>query len=439
MEVNQIARLEDRLSTFLEEFEDCFVRSEPREHLATYVAGQVSRLDRKSVEPMALNAGTPPRTLQRFLESMRWDHMRLRDRLQWIVVRDHLDGGGVGIVDESAYPKCGKHTACVERQWCGHRGKVDNCVVAVHLSIAVKDFHCLLDSDLYMPKLWANDPVRREAAHIPEDVVFRTKPQIALDQIQCSLNNGVRVVAWTFDEFYGRGSEFLDGVQAMGQNFVGEVPVDFVGWLHEPQILLRPTPQEARKPGRRRRFPRLARKTLPASEVRNLATYSPVIRGQPWEQFHIKDGEKGPIVWEIKHAVFYRKLHSGLPSQPHYLIVARNVTNRDEMKYFVSNMIPGIGGVTLELILRVAFSRFPIEECFRQAKNELGMDHFEVRGWDAIHRHLYVSQASHLFCARVQQDLRKKKPSTPNTSPSNWFVTPCAQPSRRADSPLSRN
>ena len=424
MEVDQIARLDVELSGFLEEFRDCFGRCEPRGHLATYVAGQVSMLDRKSVEPMALNAGTPPRTLQRFLESVRWDEQRLLDRLQWMVARDHGDPTAIGLIDESGYPKCGTHTACVEEQWCGSRRQVDNCVVAVHLSFAAEDFRCLLDSGLYMPQSWAQDVERRRAAHIPDEVVFRTKPEIALAQVQHAINNGIRVAAWTFDEFYGHSTQFLDGLQAMGQNFVAEVPVTFTGWLHDPQILLRPTPQELRKPGRKRRYPRLARKSLPANEVRNLAVYSPMLRHVPWKAYHIKDGEKGPMVWEVKYAVFYRKLHSGLPSPSHSLIIARNVVNRDEIKYFVSNMIAGVGGVTLQWLLHIAFSRSPIEECFRQAKTELGMDHFEVRGWDAIHRHLYISQLSHLFCSRARQALSKKNTPIPSISQSSWFVTP---------------
>lgn len=124
-------------------FHDCFKRSEPRAHLQTYVNGQVSALKRKSVEPIALKAGTPPRTLQRFLESVRWDEQRLRDRIQQVVARDHADPRAIGLIDESAYPKDGKHTACVERQWCDHSGKVDNCVVAMHTGFVVNDFHCI--------------------------------------------------------------------------------------------------------------------------------------------------------------------------------------------------------------------------------------------------------------------------------------------------------
>ena len=408
MDAKQIATLGRQLNRFLAEFSDCFGRSEPRQHLRTYVRGQLSDLPRKSAEPIALAAGTPPRTLQRFLEAVQWDQHRLRDRLQWIVARDHAHPQALGVIDEQGDPKKGGKTAAVQRQWCGHSGKLDNCVVAVHSSYVAGDFHCLIDSDLFLPQDWAQDPQRRQEAHIPDEVGYRKKTRIALDQVQRALGNGIRVAAWTFDELYGRDREFLDGLESLGQNYVGEIPCDFSGWLREPTLLLRPTPQQMRKQGRKRPFPRLAAQTPPACEVRNLVQYSPRFRKQSWQRFHIKDGEKGPQVWEVKAARFYRKHDQGLPGKPHILIVARNVLDPDEIKYFLSNLPPG---TLLEWMLWVAFSRWPIERCFQQAKDELGLDHFEVRSWGAIHRHLYITQLSHLFCARVHQQLREKKHS----------------------------
>lgn len=98
--------------------------------------------------------------------------------------RDHAHPKAIGVIDETGLPKKGRHTAAVHRQWCGNTGKVDNCVVGVHLAYAVGDFQCLLDSDLYLPQAWADDPQRRAEAKMPDDVVFRTKPQIALDQVR---------------------------------------------------------------------------------------------------------------------------------------------------------------------------------------------------------------------------------------------------------------
>jgi SRSO17 transposase len=241
---------------------------------------------------------------------------------------------------------------------------------------------------------------------VPDEIEFRTKPRTALAQIDQALANGVRVSAWTFDELYGRDGKFLDGLQTRGQVFVGEIPCDFHGWVQKPTVL-RSGPKRPGKRGRRKKYPRLARRR-PSCEVRNLATYSPVFREQSWQPYRIKDTDKGPEVWEIQWAVFWRKTEAGLPARRHCLLVAHNVLT-GEVKYFLSNRVPGERNpatgqrVTLRWLLRVAFGRWTIESCFREGKEELGLDHYEVRGWRCVHRHFYVTQLSHLFCARVRQ------------------------------------
>ena len=409
MEVKDIKAIGRKLKRFLSKFDGCFGRSEPRANLETIVEGQLSDLERKSLEPIALAAGVPPRTLQDFVASGNWDHERMRDQAQQIVATEYAHPRSIGLIDESGNPKKGNETCGVYRQWCGNTGKVDNCVVGVHLGYVVGDFQCLLDSDLFLPKEWSSDMERRQKTKVPDDVVFRTKPEIALSQVKHALGNGIRFSFLTFDELYGRSGPFLDGFSELGQNFVGEIPCDFVGWLQEPKILIKPTPAEIRKRGRKRNFPRLSRQSLPACEVRNLAKYSPAFTKQKWQRYRIKDGEKGPIVWEVKSAPFYRKQgKDGLPKQAHTLIVARNVLNPEEIKYFLANQSLQSPHVILKDLLWVAFSRWPIERCFEIGKRDLGMDHFEVRQWTGIHRHFYISQLTQLFCGQVQQSLREK-------------------------------
>lgn len=213
--------------------------------------------------------------------------------------------------------------------------------------------------------------------------------------------------AWTFDELYGRDGKFLDGLTSRGQVFVGEIPGNFHGWTQKPKVL-RTGRGRREKRGRRKHYPRVARRR-PSCEVRNLVKYSPAFRDQPWQRYRIKDTDKGPQVWEVKWTVFWRKREDGLPARRHCLIVARNVLT-GEVKYFLSNRVPSernpISGnwITVRWLLRVAFGRWSIESCFREAKEELGMDHYEVRGWRCLHRHFYVTQLSHLFCARVRQE-----------------------------------
>jgi SRSO17 transposase len=216
--------------------------------------------------------------------------------------------------------------------------------------------------------------------------------------IERALAHGVRVQAWTFDELYGRDTAFLDGLEQRGQVFGGEVPTNFHGWVKKPRVLKHgPTPCR----GRKKKYPRLARQPK-SSEVQNLVRYSPVFRQQTWQRYRTKDTQHGPEVWEVKWAVFWRKRTTGLPSRRHCLLVARNVLTK-EVKYFVSNRVPGERGITVRRLLAVAFQRWSVENCFRQAKEELGLDHYEVRGWRCVHRHFYLTQLSQLFCARVRQ------------------------------------
>ena len=401
MDVAEIQRVGRGLEAYLAEFSDCFGRCDTASYLEVYVEGQNSDLQRKSAEPIALRAGIVPRSLQVFLGSANWDEQRMIDRVQEIVARDHSHPYAIGSVDETGSAKKGVHTACVQRQWNGNRGKVDNCVVSVHLGYTAKQFHSLLDGDLFLPKSWANDRKRRERAGIPEDVTHRSKPQIALAQIQRALRNGIRVAAWTFDEHYGQSYAFLDGLDALGQTYVAEVPCDFHGWALAPKILYRATPRDMRKRGRNKRYPRLARTAAKASEVRNLLQHSPSFTGQSWTSMHIKDGEKGPMVREVK-VIDFRMQRDGLPTRSHWLIAARNPEEPDVVKFFVSN---ASGGTPLEWLVYVAYSRWPIEQCFKEEKDELGFDHFEVRGWRSIHRHMALTQVSHLYLNKMREQL----------------------------------
>jgi SRSO17 transposase len=439
MDARQVQATGEHLMSFLQEFDDCFGREEPRQNLRRYVSGQLSNLLRKSIEPMALLQGVAPRTLQWFVSGARWQEYRMRDQTQWIVARDHAAPRAIGIIDETGNPKQGDQTAGVGRQWCGRTGKVDNCVVGVHWSYVAGDFQCLMDSQMYLSKDWLADRDRCRQGKVPDDVVFQTKPQIALEQVRRALQNGLRLWSWTFDENYGRSGGFLDGMESLGQSYVGEVPSDFVGWLRSPRVLVKPTPQEAHRTGRKYRYPRLARKALPACEVRDLARYSPVFTDQAWENFRIKDGEKGPLVWQVKAARFYRKQgEDQLPRAAHTLIVARNALDRTEIKYFLGNRPLGSPGGRLQELLTVAFSRPAVERCFELAKNELGMDHFEVRSWPGIHRHWFISQVSQLFCAREHHRLREKNdalglPDRRTSSRGRLHLGPAAIPGQEPD------
>lgn len=223
-----------------------------------------------------------------------------------------------------------------------------------------------------------------------------------MDLIDRAKANGIEVLAWTADELYGRDGAFLDGLDERGEAFVVEIPPNSHVWLTKPMVLKKPPQNRA---GRPRKYPRLRKRDQKASEVQNLATYSPALREQIPQRYRIKDTHRGSEVWEIRWQTCWRKTHTDkLVSKQCTLIVARNVLT-DETKYFLSNRVPGRDGWSLRKILRVAFGRWAVEDCFREAKEELGLDHFECRGWRCIHRHLYVTILSQLFCARVRQQL----------------------------------
>jgi SRSO17 transposase len=224
MDADTIMRIRPELTRFLHQFDDCFGRVSTRRYLDLYVEGQLSDLQRKSVELMADYFGEPPRNLQQFLGLFRWDPRRLRDRLQQHVAGHHAHRHSVGVIDETSFVKKGRKTACVQRQHCGAAGKIENCVVSVHLGYAVagggrRGFHTLLDGELYLPEhTWHDDRERCREAGIGDDVVYRSKHRITFEQYRRAVSNGVRFAWMTFDEFYGRSRGFLRDFEACGQD-----------------------------------------------------------------------------------------------------------------------------------------------------------------------------------------------------------------------------
>ena len=396
--LGEIRYLKRRLNHFLAQFDDCIKTTPSCVHLRTYVGGQISGLERKSVEPMALAAGVAPRTLQEFLSLHRWDHDGVRRRVQTIVMRDHADDNAIGLIDETSFSKKGDKTAGVQRQWCGSTGKKDNCVMTVHLGYSAGNFHALIDGDLYLPEeSWHADRTRCREAGIPDEVVYRPKWQIALDLLDRAMRNGVRLKYLVADEAYGRVPAFLHGVAARGMDYVVEVPKSVCGWTKRPC----PTVPERTAPtGRPPSKPCLNTRGKRARRVDQLWK-----RGGPsWQRFHVKNTDKGPLVWDARVVRFYPS-EDKLPGEECWLIVARNVLS-GELKYFVSNAPQETAA---EVLLHVAFSRWHIERVFEDGKGQVGLDHFEVRGYLPLMRHLILSMVSFLFLVQETQRLRKKK------------------------------
>jgi SRSO17 transposase len=406
MDAEQIRRLQPELERYLKRFDDCFARKDTRAHLPRYVEGQLSDLMRKSVEPMALKADVPVRTLQEFLSQHEWNHLRMRDRVHEIVAKEH-PGEVIGILDDTGMAKKGNKTPGVQRQYCGSVGKQDNCFVMVELGCAVGDFHCLLDGELFLPESWSNDRERCREAGIPDEMVYRPKSEIALELYDQACANGM-VFDWvTFDEWYGVKTQLLWAFDQREQKFVAEVHKHFTAWIDPPRVTKRPFRRG--KKGRGRKVPRLVARSRKPQHVEDLLKYHPALRDQAWEQWRVKDGEKGPMVWEVKHVTIYLKNEDGLPTKPYHLLVCRNVLEPDDIKYFISNAPPE---TTTEKLLKVAFSRWRIERCFEDGKGEIGLDHYEGRKYVGLKRHWIISAVSYLFLAKVHETLRKKKSRT---------------------------
>jgi len=419
MEAASLVSLVPELEGLLRRFDDCFVRKEQRASLRIYVRGQLSDLPRKSIEPMALACGLPPRNLQQFLSLHGWNDAMLRDRLEQIIAREHHDEGAVLILDETYHAKKGGKTPGVQRQWCGTKGTTDNCLVTVHLAYVAEDLRTLLDSELFLPeKTWSDNRERCRRAGIPDGVVYRPKWTIALEMIDRARSNGVRFGWLTFDAGYGMHSDFMTALDDRGVLYVGEVPAHLTGWTKPPPVMLK---EHASRnlTGHPRTFPRP--RILPGGmhkpkRVDNLAEHSPVFVRQPWIRFHVKDDQGGAVTWEAREGDFHLRRGGravGVPTWAHRMVVARHVLT-GEIKYFVSNAPPTI---PLAELLRVAFTRWAVERCFQDAKSELGLSHFEVRTYRSLMRHMILTAVSFLFLARALRKRRGKK-SAPDDLPA---------------------
>ena len=397
MTAEQVAELGPAFTDYLRCFRSCFVTSNTFAHLGTYCRGLLSDLARKSVEPIALAAGCAVRTLQEFLTHHAWDHDGLLARTQRRIVTHHLPAPGhkdadelgvIGLIDETSVPKKGDKTPGVQRQYCGALGKVENCIVTVHLAVRHGEFLAMLDSDLFLPdESWDRDRTRCREAHVPEDIAYRPKWMIALEQIERATANGVRFDWLAFDEGYGGKPEFLFQLEQRGLLYVAEVPKSFMCWPTPPKYHSLQAPFVAKR-------------------ADNAATWGKPFRRQDWRTARLDRQTLGPQTWKVKAAQVHLQRDDGRPTdRTYWLIVARNVET-GEVKYFVSNAPPR---TPLELLLKVAFCRWGVEHAFRLVKSEVGFGHFEGRSWKGLLRHLILCQAVMLFVAEQTTRLRGEK------------------------------
>lgn len=370
---DEIMGLGPAFRNYLGRFRGCFVRQPTVDHFDTYCRGLLSDLPRKSVEPIALEAGTAVRTLQEFLVTSRWDHEQARNLLQ-----EHLativanlpadDLGTIGIFDETSCRKWGDQTPGVQRQYLGSEGKLDNGIVTVHVGVAKGSFQALLDADLYLPQSWADDRKRCRDADIPDALQYHAKWRLALDQYIRLHDRGMRFDWLVFDEGYGSKVPLLWVLGRLGQKFVGEVPVNF-----------------------------MVRSTATGDPSR-ADHYQPASRSRSWTRFRLARKTVADQVWRAKSTRVWAARSWQV------LITAIN-ERTGEVKYFVSNAV----NEPLERVLRVAFRRATIEHAFRLAKQEVGLMHYEGRHYTSLIRHLILALIVLGFVAEQTERLRGEK------------------------------
>jgi SRSO17 transposase len=352
----------DALEAVAVRIEPRFARAELRRRVRAYLRGLLSPLERKNGWQLAEHAGeATPDGMQHLLARAAWDADQVRDDLRSYVVEHLGDPQAVRVVDETGFLKKGTKSVGVQRQYSGTAGRIENCQIGVFLAYASPQGRTFLDRELSLPKEWAADEARRTEGAIPSEIEFLTKPQLARAMLERALAAGVPAAWVTGDEVYG-GDRRLRV------------------WLEERHLahvlaLKRTEPLWSTRTGRE-----VAAATLAAE-----------LPAEQWERWSAGDGAKGPRVYDWAR-VPIRPLRE--PGGEHWLLVRRSLSDPTDLAYYVC-FSPR--GTALAELVRVAGSRWAIEESFESAKGEVGLDHYEVRRWPGWYRHITLALLAHAY------------------------------------------
>ena len=395
----ELEQWQEDFDAFHARFADLFVRSESREQARKYLRGLLTEAQRKNSWQMAEAVGEPiPDRMQRLLYRVPWDADAARDRLQQFVIETFGHPEGIGVVDETGFLKKGTHSVGVARQYTGTAGKRENSQVATVLSYATADAHVFLDRELYLPQGWAHDPVRRAKAHVPQEVGFATKPQQAIAMLERAWEHGVPMRWVTGDEVYGDSPRLRETIQAHGRFYVLAVSANTRVWTQRPEVQ-EPTDQTG---GRPRLAPRVA-KGAPKSRM-----VSEIIANLPtsaWKRLAVVEGEKGMITYDWAR-VRVVESRDQLPGPDVWLLARRSLSAPDKLAYYLAYAPAKTG---LETLVRVASSRYTVEQCIEEAKGETGLDEYEVRFWHSWYRHITLSMMAHAWLASIKRQEQEKK------------------------------
>ena len=395
----------DELWDFQAAFHDCFARSEPRAHFFDYMVGQVSPLERKSIEPMALRVeGGTIRGLQRFISDVAWDEEHMLWIYHQLVASEMGDPEGVLMFDETGFVKKGLDSVGVARQYCGPLGKVENCQVGVFAGYASRHGYALLDKRLFLPEAWFTDAyaTRRTRCNVPPELTFQSKPQLAAAMLQRIVREGLLPCKYVVaDCLYGNSPDFLDAVDAcVGVTTLVAIPADTRCWLPRPQT----TERTYRYKGQARAKRVVVAPTTDACTVAALAARLPA---SAWYRRQVAEGTKGPIMYAFaRQRVTLCK--DDLPERTVWLVIKRREGPEPSYTYSISN---APASTPLRTFVWLSGLRWAIEQCFEEGKTELGMDHYEVRKYPGWHHHMLTCMLAHFFLWHLQMRLEKKSPS----------------------------
>jgi SRSO17 transposase len=360
----------DRLTCYLQRYLPKFYRVEQRATATLVIRGRLGGLERKTSEPIAIEAGLPRKPIQFFVGSGKWDDEVVMAEMRVHVGEELATPDGVVVIDGSAFPKKGTESCGVARQWCGRLGKVDNCQVGVFLAYAAGGGYAPLDRRLYLPEDWAGDGARREKCHVPPEIAFRERWQIALDLLERSLPGLAH--GWiTGDDEFGRASAFRAALRRRGERYVLDVPCN---------TTVRDL--ERRRP-RRRHAGRGRKREVPFRRADAWAASRPESR---WERIEVRSGEKGPLLVDAMTVRVRAKQEVRIG--PEERLVAIRPVGESRIDYALTNAGPE---VPLAEVVRAQRQRHRVEEMFAAGNGEVGLDHYEVRSWVGWHHHMTLS------------------------------------------------
>lgn len=384
------------LKRFHEQFSGGFVRSEPRENFYHYMVGQLSHLERKSIEPIAVNVTGKEkvRSMQRAVSDAVWDESKMLSTYHGMVAEELGEADGVLMFDESGFVKKGKSSAGVARQYCGRLGKVENCQVGVFMGYASRQGYTLVDKRLFFPEKWCEESSQetRKKCGVPENVNFQTKPQYAADMLLAGYKQEIIPFKYIVaDTLYGNSLDFIDAAeQCIGKTYFVSMPLDTQCWTQCPMT----TTKTYRYKGEVRT------KRILKAPKNPPTTFEPFATGLHqtfWYPRTVSEGTKGPIAYEFaRRRVTLAK--DGIPYKTVWLVIKRTIEDAPTYWYYVSNASTS---ARLKLFVWLSGMRWPVEQCFEETKGELGMAHYEVRKYAGWHHHIMTCLLAHFFCGIV--------------------------------------